>query len=87
MSENPAVSSTFAGRYQIRKLIGRGGMGTVYLAHDPLLDIEVAVKTVDVSFDRPDALVRFQHEAITTGKLAHPNVARTLDFGLIESSP
>ncbi len=87
MSENPAISSTFAGRYQIRKLIGRGGMGTVYLAHDSLLDIEVAVKTVDVSFDRPDALVRFQHEAITTGKLAHPNVARTLDFGLIASSP
>lgn len=58
-------------------------MGTVYKAHDPLLNITVAIKQMH-QVESPDALIRFQNEAVALAKLDHPNIARVLDFAYDE---
>ncbi|MDX2117099.1 MAG: protein kinase [Planctomycetota bacterium] len=68
---NPAA----IGPYQILRELGRGGMGVVYLATDPKLDRQVAIKALpaDLAAD-PDRLARFQREAKVLASLNHPNV-------------
>lgn len=75
-----AEPDIIAGRYQVREAIGRGARGQVYLAHDPLLNTLVAIKMLHHN-GADEAVVRFQKEAIATGKLKHPRIAQTLDFG------
>ncbi len=71
----------FAARYEIEEVIGRGGMGTVYKAHDRNLDETVALKLI-----RPDLvphlsiLERFKHETRLARRLAHPNIIKVYDF-------
>lgn len=72
-----------AGRYEVREAIGSGARGQVYLAHDPLLDSLVAIKMLHHN-GADEAVVRFQKEAIATGKLKHPRIAQTLDFGIAD---
>lgn len=78
---------TRLGRYEIRSLIGRGGMGVVYSAHDTELDRDVAVKVMpaDVSEDG-DRLSRFKQEAQALARLNHPNILSILDVGSHEGS-
>jgi eukaryotic-like serine/threonine-protein kinase len=63
------------GKYKIERMLGRGGMGTVYLAHDLTLDREVAIKVLfpDAAQDEQGVL-RFQQEAKTAARLDHPNI-------------
>ncbi|MBP7148236.1 MAG: serine/threonine protein kinase [Acidobacteria bacterium] len=68
------------GRYQVRRLLGRGGQGSVYLAHDPNLDIEVAVKVLTGDAITPEFLERFAVEARTAARIDHPHVVRVFDF-------
>lgn len=77
-----APGSVFAGRYLVEKRIGKGGMGTVYKATDKILEIPVAVKTMnsDVTLDEK-TLLRFKREVILARKVAHPNVCRIYDIG------
>jgi serine/threonine protein kinase len=69
------------GKYQIRGLLGEGGMGAVYLAWDPLIEREVALKvlTQDAG-DSSIALQRFLGEARSIGRLNHPNVVSIYDI-------
>ena len=70
------------GSYQIRRLLGKGGMGAVYLAHDPSLDREVAVKVLPDRLARDGAIVaRFQREARSIAKLRHPNLMHIYTVG------
>lgn len=63
------------GKYQIKKLLGRGGMGAVYLGFDPLIEREVAIKVLpNQTANASQAFERFLAEARATGKLNHPNV-------------
>jgi serine/threonine protein kinase len=76
-------SSKYLGeRYKNLKKIAEGGMGVVYLANDPMLDIEVAIKIL-----RPETssvpVIRFQQEARAVAKLHHQNVIRELDCGVL----
>lgn len=72
------------GPYEIRSLIGKGGMGEVYLAHDGKLGRDVAIKTLPSEFARdPQRLTRFQREARMLAALNHPNIASI--YGLEES--
>ena len=69
-------------RYQIRKVLGRGGMGTVYRAYDTQLDREVALKVpcIDPS-DDPAVRERFFREAKAVARICHPNVCQIFDAG------
>src|ERR1700737_799148 len=70
---------TKAGRYEIVGELGRGAMGVVYKAMDPVIGRTVAVKTIKLSAEgtgltRPELLARFQTEARAAGLLTHPNI-------------
>ena len=70
------------GKYRILERIGRGGMGSVYKAHDPILDRLVALKVVSAESDHTDELrARFFREAQACAKLSHPNVVTIHDLG------
>src|SRR6201984_1430366 len=75
-----------AGRYEILGELGRGAMGVVYRATDPVIGRTVAVKTIRLSeegtgMSRPELLSRFQTEARAAGLLTHPNIVVVFDAG------
>ncbi|HLE44930.1 MAG TPA: serine/threonine-protein kinase, partial [Methylomirabilota bacterium] len=70
------------GKYRIVERIGRGGMGTVYKAHDPVLDRLVALKVISGEGEAPEELkARFYREAQACAKLSHPNIVVVHDLG------
>jgi serine/threonine-protein kinase len=74
------------GRYQLERRLGRGGMGTVYVALDTSLDRRVAVKLVREDLvGLPGAAERFQREARIAAAFSHPNVVTVHDFGVTGS--
>src|SRR5512139_405422 len=74
------IGATVAGRYRILGLLGRGGMGEVYRAHDVKLDQQVALKFLPESLGRDGAAVaRFHNEVRTARQVTHPNVCRVHD--------
>jgi eukaryotic-like serine/threonine-protein kinase len=76
------------GRYEVFGLLGAGGMGEVYRAHDPSLDRTVALKVLSPSASSDaDRLRRFEHEARAAGALNHPNVLVVYDVGSHEGVP
>jgi hypothetical protein len=76
------VERTVDGKYQLQRLIGRGGMGAVYEATDLRLNRTVAVKVmVGNLFGNSAALRRFAREAQASAKLDHRNIVRIFDFG------
>jgi tetratricopeptide (TPR) repeat protein len=74
------------GRYEIRRQLGRGGMGTVYLAHDTRLNRLVALKVPNLGGD-PDAARRFVREARAAAALQNPNICPVYDSGAIDGRP
>jgi len=75
-----------AGRYEVLGELGRGAMGVVYRAMDPVIGRTVAVKTIRLSEEgtgltRPELLGRFQTEARAAGLLTHPNIVVVYDAG------
>ena len=69
-------------RYQIIRTIGEGGMANVYLAHDLILDRDVAVKILRGDLSDDEKFVRrFQREAIAASSLSHPNIVEMYDVG------
>jgi hypothetical protein len=70
------------GSYQLQKILGRGGMGAVYLARDARLERFVALKVLPASVvENKDAVARFRQEARAASLVSHPNVARVYEFG------
>lgn len=74
------------GKYWVKRLLGTGGMGRVFLAVDPDIGREVAIKLVTLGCD-PQASERFLREAQTMGRLNHPNIVTLLEFGVDQQSP
>ena len=73
---------TFARRYEIDEKLGRGGMGVVYKAQDKLLEIPVALKTMNPGIaDDQRVLNRLKREVVLARKISHPNVCRIYDIG------
>jgi hypothetical protein len=76
------------GRYRLLRLLGRGGMGAVYLAHDTQLDRPVALKVPDFEADDgPRLRERFYREARAAATLRHPHVCPVHDAGEIDGTP
>jgi serine/threonine protein kinase len=71
-----------AGRYQLRDLLGEGGMASVHLAHDSVLDRQVAIKTLHTELGREQAFrERFRREAQAVARLTHTNIVSVFDTG------
>ncbi|HET7250465.1 MAG TPA: HAMP domain-containing protein, partial [Gemmatimonadales bacterium] len=75
--------SVFAHRYEVKEILGAGGMGVVYRAFDRELGEPVAIKTLrsDTVADDPVAIERFKQEIRLARRIAHRNVVRTYDLG------
>ncbi|WP_030259275.1 protein kinase domain-containing protein [Streptomyces violens] len=77
-----AGRSVGRGRYQLRDLLGTGGMAAVHLAYDSVLDREVAIKTLHTELGREQAFrERFRREAQAVAKLSHTNIVSVYDSG------
>lgn len=72
---------TLVGRYEVRASLGAGGMGEVFLARDPSLERDVAIKIVRDAEPDGDRLRRFAQEARAASALSHPNVAHVYEVG------
>ncbi|HEY0135786.1 MAG TPA: serine/threonine-protein kinase [Nannocystis sp.] len=78
------IGQTIDGRYQIRELLGEGGMGAVYAAEHLSLRKQVALKVIHPEFaGNAEIAARFTREAMATAQLDHPNVASALDYGTL----
>jgi serine/threonine protein kinase len=75
------------GRYQIKSLIGRGGMGDLYLAHDPNTNRLVALKLLNATLDSTELRERFAREARALAALNHPNIVNIYDTGEYDDAP
>ncbi|HAP3784225.1 TPA: Stk1 family PASTA domain-containing Ser/Thr kinase [Enterococcus faecalis] len=76
------IGKKLNGRYHIIGSIGSGGMANVYLAHDLILDRDVAVKVLRFDFQNDQAAIRrFQREALAATELVHPNIVSVYDVG------
>lgn len=76
------VERTIEERYRLERLLGKGGMGAVYVATDLRLRRAVAVKLIHADyFGDKKLLRRFEKEAQTAARLSHPNIVRVFDYG------
>src|SRR5213594_367620 len=80
------MSPKTLGRFEVIRMLGRGAMGCVYLAHDPRIDRRVAIKTLEglealPETERGMTRVRFLREAQAAGRLSHPNIVTIFDVG------
>ena len=81
-AEQESLKGQAMGRYQLLELLGRGGMGEVYLAHDPRLNRRVALKLLPAAVvDDLERVRRFEQEARATSAISHPNVAHIYEIG------
>jgi serine/threonine-protein kinase len=77
------VGSVIADTYTIEALIGRGGMGSVFLAsHNRLPGKRVAIKLLHAELQDPEVIARFKREAQIASKLNHPNIVTVHDFNI-----
>ena len=82
----PSLEGHMLGPYELRQVIGRGGMGNVYLAvrADDTYQRQVAVKVIRRGLDTDEIVRRFQNERQILANLEHPNIARLYDGGSTE---
>lgn len=77
------VARVVDGKYQIVRLVGRGGMGAVYEAIHATMQRRVALKILNADLvSNPAALERFRREALLSGRLKHPNAITIYDYGM-----
>ena len=78
----PPLEARRIGKYEIIRLLGKGAMGAVYHAHDPLLERDVALKVMLPQIaDDPEHKQRFEREARAVARMMHPNVVTVFDLG------
>jgi serine/threonine-protein kinase len=80
----PTLEGQVIGSYTLDRLLGEGGMGSVWLAHrsDGLYESRVAIKLLNPALLGPGGTERFRREGRALGRLAHPNIAQLIDAGV-----
>ena len=87
-SERAGLVGETVARYRIVDVLGHGGMGEVYLAHDPSLNRKVALKLLPATItDNRLRVLRFQQEARAASAISHPNVAHIYEIGEADGLP
>lgn len=82
---DPMLGRLIEGRYEIIKLVGKGGMGAVYKARQTTVQRDIALKVLLEEFVENDVVVqRFYQEALAASRLKHPNTIEIYDFGQTE---
>ena len=76
----PSSPKKLAGRYEVRQVLGQGGMGLVYRAYDTVVRREVAVKTI-LDIPDPASLQLFYKECDVLASMSHPNIVEIFDIG------
>src|SRR6266704_266601 len=76
-----SLAGSHIGRFRLLRLLGRGGMGEVYLAEDDQLRRQVAIKVIQAEYPNPDATRLFLREARAIAMLNHPHILQLFDFG------
>jgi eukaryotic-like serine/threonine-protein kinase len=79
----PSSPRKLAGRYEVRQILGQGGMGLVYRAYDTVVRREVAVKTI-LDIPDPASLQLFYKECDVLASMSHPNIVEIFDIGEFE---
>ncbi len=85
--EDPQNLPEYVGRYKIERFLGQGGMGRLYLAVDPVLGRQLAIKVIREEVADADVRARFAQEARAASGLKHPNVVTVFDAGDHEGHP
>ena len=86
--EDPSGAQVLAGKYKLVHQLGKGGMGTVWLAHHLTLQSPVAIKLIEPQIaSNPEALARFMREARAAAALRSPHVVQILDHGVDNGTP
>ena len=80
-SQTDATSIRKLARFELKRMLGRGGFGKVFLAYDPLLDRNVAIKIPTFSHKDRRRVARFRAEASMAALLRHPNIVQTFESG------
>jgi serine/threonine protein kinase len=85
MNSDSLIGQVIDGKYRIESQLGKGGMGTVYLATHLGTERPVAVKVIVQQYmERAEFVERFRREARAAGRLRHPNVVNVTDFGIAD---
>jgi serine/threonine protein kinase/tetratricopeptide (TPR) repeat protein len=79
--DSPSLSGEMIGDYRLINELGRGGMGTVYLAYDTRLGRQAALKLLPSQFNSPERVRRLEREARAASALNHPHIITIYDFG------
>jgi serine/threonine-protein kinase len=84
-SQDSLEGQLLAGKYRVRKLLGEGGMGEVFLAEHEAIGKQVAIKVLRSEHSqKTDVVERFRLEARSASRIQHPNVVQVFDFGQLE---
>lgn len=84
LNADPLVGKTLDGRYRLERVLGRGGMGTVYAGRLEALEQPRAIKVLRPVLDDGQALGRFEREARTASKLGNEHIVKVFDFGVTD---
>jgi serine/threonine-protein kinase len=79
-----SAGDVIASKYRLTSVLGEGGMGSVWLAHNLALEVDVAVKLIRHGMASSDASLRLLQEARAAARLEHPSIVRVFDFGETE---
>ncbi len=82
---NELIGQTVGGKYQIKSVLGRGGMGTIYEAVNLQMGRAVALKVLHAGqLQKTESVKRFYHEARAAGAIGHPNICEVYDIGTLD---
>jgi serine/threonine-protein kinase len=81
---DPLIGAVIAGRYEVVRIIGKGGMGTIYEVKNTRLGRSFALKTLSDGSQDAELLARFRREAEIVAKLTHPNILDVVDWDTLE---